>query len=183
MYLFADKAKPGHDVAEDMVDAGLSSVTMIQRSPTCKLFTKLNKVQRMLVNISSQTSCLQSITRKSNKVSAAYRKILLRQPFFNTETFLVTYNANIPTEYADQMSLTAPIGVVRLISLLVLHSMAEAEPERFDNLEKVGFKVVRKGDLIYQVFDRFGGHYIDVGASAKISNGLVSSSPKSLPAF
>jgi hypothetical protein len=25
----------GHDVAEDMLDAGLAQVTMIQRSPTC----------------------------------------------------------------------------------------------------------------------------------------------------
>lgn len=89
----------------------------------------------------------------------------------------MTYNAAVPTEIADQMGLTPPIGVARLITMLVLHQMAQAEPERFDNLEKVGFKVNRKGDLIYQVFDRFGGHYIDVGASAKISKGLVSSSP------
>ena len=55
----------------------------------------------------------------------------------------------------------------------VLNGMAKAEPERFDALEKAGFKCIRYGDIVYQVFDRFGGHYMDVGASAKIANGLV----------
>lgn len=31
----------GHDVASDMVEAGLSSVTMVQRSPTCELLSGL----------------------------------------------------------------------------------------------------------------------------------------------
>ena len=87
----------------------------------------------------------------------------------------VSWNADIPTEVADQMMLTVPIAVSRLISMLVLHGMAKAEPERFDALEKAGFKVIRYGDIIYQVFDRFGGHYMDVGASAKIAKGLVRS--------
>ncbi len=72
------------------------------------------------------------------------------------------------------MGLTTPLAVSRLISMHVLHSMARAEPERFDALEKAGFKTIRYGDIIYQVMDRFGGHYMDVGASAKIAKGLVS---------
>jgi len=30
-------ANTGHDIAEDMLEEGLASVTMIQRSPTCKI--------------------------------------------------------------------------------------------------------------------------------------------------
>ena len=71
------------------------------------------------------------------------------------------------------MGLTNPLAVARLTSMFVLNGMAKAEPERFDALEKAGFKVIRYGDIIYQVFDRFGGHYMDVGASAKIAKGLV----------
>jgi hypothetical protein len=52
--------------------------------------------------------------------------------------------------------------------------MASTEPERFDALEQVGFKVIRYGDIVYQLYEKFGGHYMDVGASAKIANGQVS---------
>ena len=125
-------ANTAHDVAEDMVAAGMASVTMIQRSPTYVLPAEYyEKVQEL------------------------------------------SWNADFPTEIADQDMLTVPLAVSRLVSMLVLHGMARAEPERFDALEKAGFKTVRYGDIIYQVFDRFGGHYMDVGASAKIANGLV----------
>jgi hypothetical protein len=90
-----------------------------------------------------------------------------------TKRISVSYNQDVPTEIADQMSLTNPLALSRLVSMLLLHGMARAEPERFENLENAGFKVIRYGDIIYQVFDRFGGHYMDVGASAKIGKGLV----------
>ncbi|KIV77303.1 hypothetical protein PV11_09110 [Exophiala sideris] len=92
-----------------------------------------------------------------------------------------SYNPEIPTEWADLMGLTSPIGVGRLVTMRILHAMAKAEPERFDNLEKAGFKLNRYGDLIYQVMDRFGGHYMDVGASAKISKGLIKMKSDALP--
>ena len=72
------------------------------------------------------------------------------------------------------MLLTSPLAVARLTSMLVLNGMAKTEPERFDALESAGFKLIRYGDIVYQVFERFGGHYMDVGASAKIAQGLVS---------
>jgi hypothetical protein len=59
------------------------------------------------------------------------------------------------------------------MSGLVLNSKADQEPERFDSLERAGFLLQRKGDMIYQIFERFGGHYMDVGTSAKISSGQV----------
>lgn len=56
---------------------------------------------------------------------------------------------------------------------MVLQGKARQEPERFDALEKAGFLLDRDGDMIYQIFERFGGHYMDVGASKKISSGMV----------
>ncbi|MCJ1304388.1 hypothetical protein MMC08_007200 [Hypocenomyce scalaris] len=93
----------------------------------------------------------------------------------------VSWNADIPTEVADEMMLTVPLAVSRLVSMLVLNGMAKAEPERFDALEKAGFKVIRYGDIIYQIFDRFGGHYMDVGASEKIAKGLIKVKSDALP--
>ncbi|KIY01279.1 uncharacterized protein Z520_02831 [Fonsecaea multimorphosa CBS 102226] len=92
-----------------------------------------------------------------------------------------SYNPETPTEWADMMGLTNPLGVGRLVTMRILHAMAKAEPERFDNLEKAGFKTIRYGDLIYQVNDRFGGHYMDVGASAKIAKGLIKVKSDALP--
>ena len=54
-----------------------------------------------------------------------------------------------------------------------LQSMARAEPERFDALERVGFKVERYGDIAKVLYVTMGGHYMDVGCSAKIAEGLV----------
>jgi len=55
------------------------------------------------------------------------------------------------------------------------------EPERFDALEKAGFKLDRVGSVAEHVWDRFGGHYVDVGASAKISNGQIKVKSDALP--
>ncbi|KAH6988273.1 putative flavin-containing monooxygenase [Ilyonectria sp. MPI-CAGE-AT-0026] len=125
-------ANTAHDVAEDMVAAGLKSVTMIQRSPTYVLPAEYySKVQDL------------------------------------------TWTADIPTTLADQQSITLPLVVNRHLSMLVLNGMARTEPGRFDALDKAGFKCIRYGDIIYHVFGRFGGHYMDVGGSAKIAKGLI----------
>lgn len=55
----------------------------------------------------------------------------------------------------------------------MLHGKARADPERFDALEKAVFKLDREPELHWYLFERFGGHYMDVGTSAKISKGLV----------
>jgi hypothetical protein len=72
------------------------------------------------------------------------------------------------------MSSTNPLVVARLISLTVLNGKARLEPDRFDRLEKAGFNLIRYGDIIHQLYEKFGGHYMDVGASAKIADGQVS---------
>lgn len=51
--------------------------------------------------------------------------------------------------------------------------MARAEPERWEALENAGFKVDPYGDIQEAINIKLGGHYIDVGTSAKISKGYV----------
>jgi len=55
-----------------------------------------------------------------------------------------------------------------------LHGMAKRDGERYDALEKAGFNVERYGDIAHIMYERMGGHYMDVGTSAKIAKGLVS---------
>lgn len=79
----------------------------------------------------------------------------------------------MPTELADRLSLSSPNNVIRLMAMTGLNAMAREEPERFDALERAGFKTERFGDIYEHLYSRFGGHYMDVGASAKIAQGLV----------
>ena len=55
------------------------------------------------------------------------------------------------------------------------------EPERFDALEKAGFKLERDGSIAEYVLGRFGGHCVDVGSCAKITNGEIKIKSDSLP--
>lgn len=61
--VFVNKFHLGHDVAEDMVESGLSSVTMIQRSPTCTFSTSSYNSRKLLLMMISQTFCPQNITQ------------------------------------------------------------------------------------------------------------------------
>ena len=86
---------------------------------------------------------------------------------------LALYNDHTPTELADRLAMSNPTNVTRLLALNGLTNMARQEPERFDALERAGFKTDRFGDIYRHLYERFGGHYMDVGASAKIAQGLV----------
>jgi hypothetical protein len=66
-----------------------------------------------------------------------------------------------------------PIAISRLLSRSTLDKQVNSDPERFDALERAGFKTDRYGDLMWNLYERSGGHYLDVGTSAKIANGLV----------
>jgi len=69
------------------------------------------------------------------------------------------------------------MAIVDLVSQLNLHHMTSAERPRFDALEAAGFKLDRYGSIIDHLYNRMGGHYIDVGTSAKISKGLIKMQP------
>ena len=60
------------------------------------------------------------------------------------------------------------------MSLKALQRWTSMEPERYNSLERVGFRLDREGDMPSYLFGRFGGYALDVGTSAKISKGLVS---------
>lgn len=125
-------ANTAHDVAEDMVKAGLTSVTMVQKS----------------------------------------RTYVIPGEFYKYVSD-ISYNTEIPTSEADFEGMSTPYAVLRLMSNAAFHSMASQDPARFDALEAVGFRVERYGDIWYQIGERAGGHYMDVGCSKLISTGLV----------
>lgn len=109
-------ANTAHDVAEDMVEAGLSQTTMVQRSRTYVLPCEYFKV----------------ISDRS-------------------------YNENVPTVDADREGYTMPYAVTRLLSQKALHAAAAQEPERFDALERAGFRVERYGDIMWHICEKLGG--------------------------
>ena len=69
--------------------------------------------------------------------------------------------------------MAGPVKVAQLLANHYLHAMARAQAEQFEALENVGFKTEPFGDLQYMLKERLGGHYLDVGASAKVVKGLV----------
>jgi len=83
------------------------------------------------------------------------------------------YNDKVPTALADMMSMSSPSAVLRLMAMRAISKFASEEPERFDKLEANGFRVERNMDLYSCLFERFGGHYIDVGVSKKIADGEI----------
>jgi hypothetical protein len=125
-------ANTAHDVAEDMLDAGLNSTTMVQRGRTSVFPIEYYK-------------------KWSDPI----------------------YNRTNPIEEADRQIMAIPIAITRQASIRGHNALAATEPERFDALERAGFRVERYGDLWKLLSERLGGHYMDVGASAKVSAGLV----------
>lgn len=73
------------------------------------------------------------------------------------------------------MLFSSPLAIARKMAQQRITPWVSADSKRFDALELAGFKVERFGDMYYHLNERLGGHYVDVGASAKIAQGLVSS--------
>ena len=70
-----------------------------------------------------------------------------------------------------------PNSIIRQMQLHAHELHDSHEPDKFDALEKAGFKVGRHGDLWKIICGRQGGHIVDVGTSKKIAAGLVSVAP------
>ncbi|KAH8800359.1 dimethylaniline monooxygenase (N-oxide forming) [Xylogone sp. PMI_703] len=130
--LVIGSANTAHDIADDMLRAGLKSVTMVQRGRTWVLPVE----HYMAMTIPS-------------------------------------YNDKVPIDLADRSSFSFPLSIQRQITMFYLHSMAQKESKRYDALERAGFNVERYGDIVQTIYERGGGHYMDVGTSAKISQGLI----------
>ncbi|PVH73674.1 FAD/NAD(P)-binding domain-containing protein [Cadophora sp. DSE1049] len=159
-------ANTAHDVAEDMLAAGLASVTMVQRTPTYVVPAEYYaETHESMLNLSFANNLPLPVGLKPS---------LTMHP---TEA----YNAVVPTEVADRMYFTNPSVLGRIMSQSTLLSRAAQQPERFEALERAGFQLDKHGDMFYYLFQRFGGHYMDVGASAKISKGLIKIKSDALP--
>ena len=83
------------------------------------------------------------------------------------------YHMDKATEVADREQATQPYKIQREMANRRIHGLIAAYPERFDALEKAGFKVDRPGDLLTNLYIRAGGHYVDIGNCDRIVNGDV----------
>jgi len=124
-------ANTGHDVAEDMANAGMAT-TMVQRGAT----------------------------------------FIFPVEWLHAAEDL-HYHADADASEADELTFTYPNKIMReMINRQVWAGIA-ASPDRFDALEKAGFKVDRFGDIYNNLYVRFGGHYVDIGCSARIAKGEI----------
>ncbi|KAF0640837.1 hypothetical protein FPSE5266_02364 [Fusarium pseudograminearum] len=89
------------------------------------------------------------------------------------ERNVIIYNDKISTEVSDRAMFSHPVSIARHLSSGAFHAMTRAQPERYEALERAGFKVDPFGDIQDAVNIRLGGHYIDVGTSAKIGKKLI----------
>jgi hypothetical protein len=71
------------------------------------------------------------------------------------------------------MDFTYPNKIQREVINNHVWAAIKANPERFDALERAGFKLERFGDTYYNLYVRLGGHYVDIGASARIGKGEI----------
>ena len=133
-------ANTGHDVAEDMANAGMHT-TMVQRGATF---------------------------------------IFPMEWLHAAEDVYYRPDRSISTAAADRAAFTYPNKVMREMVNRTAWNGIENSPERFDALEKAGFKVERYGDIYDNIYVRFGGHYVDVGASARIAKGEIKVTAKAV---
>ena len=125
-------ANSAHDVADDMVMAGLSSVTMVQRNPT------------WIFPIASYKAMTDPI-----------------------------YNDHIPTHISDRIFMGLPTFANDQIVQAQINTRLPDLQGYFDSIERRGFRVDRHGDLFEHIYERLGGHHLDVGTAAKIIDGSI----------
>ncbi|EXJ60082.1 hypothetical protein A1O7_04232 [Cladophialophora yegresii CBS 114405] len=83
------------------------------------------------------------------------------------------FNNDIPTAVADAMSAGVPNKISRDIVKVQYDTATAAESYRFDALERAGFRVDRTTPLMDNILMRYGGYYVDIGASAHIVRGEI----------
>ncbi|KAK1948931.1 FAD/NAD(P)-binding domain-containing protein [Colletotrichum sublineola] len=71
----------------------------------------------------------------------------------------------IPAAFADVIVNGSPLAVGGELIRLVHKMQAQAEPHRYDEVRKAGLRVQDSltGDLIINLLDRCGGHFVDMG--------------------
>ena len=71
------------------------------------------------------------------------------------------------------MSAGRPNKISRDIVKIQYDILTAAEAYRFDALERVGFRVDRTTPLMDNILMRYGGYYVDIGASAHVARGEI----------
>jgi hypothetical protein len=161
-----------------MVDAGLSSVTLVQRNATRKLslFSSLKGPQ---INRMISTAVFPIEWYKQWMDSKYISSTILACFMADLTNFCAAYyNDQIPLEFADRRTISLPVAIVRAASVNYFKNHMTQDPEKLDALERAGFSVERSGDMVKCTFGNgAGGHHTDVGGRAKIIAGLVRQSP------
>ena len=88
------------------------------------------------------------------------------------ETQKYLWNLDMDTGLADRMGGTAPVKVGCEIIRRNMQAAAKQLEyvQLFEDLERCGFRVDRESGMLDQIWQRYGGYYIDVGTSAHIAN-------------
>lgn len=86
---------------------------------------------------------------------------------------LVYGKANDLPLRTDREAITAPNKIQREIANSQFWSSFRANPQWFDQLERAGFKVDRYGELLKVIYERLGGHFVDVGSGDRIIKGEI----------
>ncbi|OKL55661.1 hypothetical protein UA08_08967 [Talaromyces atroroseus] len=138
---YANKSEfQGHDIAEDMLDAGLASVTVVQRSKTF-------------------------VMPQENYMHWAETQ----------------YNTDTDMKICDIKCFGYPYAVNRNLGLLASQLRQKYQPDLYSDLKKAGFLLEEHDDITRHLCERLGGHYMDVGASKKIADGLIKMKTGCLP--
>ncbi|EFQ31574.1 hypothetical protein CGRA01v4_01474 [Colletotrichum graminicola] len=76
----------------------------------------------------------------------------------------------MPTQDADPIVHGSPLAVGGNVLRLVHRMLAQAEPHRYDEVRKAGLRVQDSltGDLIINLVDRCGGHFVDMGKGIEL---------------
>lgn len=94
-----------------------------------------------------------------------------------TETVLLLYSEEgPPVEDADLIAHSMPNAVLKALHIASVEKQNEIDKDTIEGLTRAGFKVDNGPDqagLLYKYFQRGGGYYIDVGASALIIQGRI----------
>lgn len=89
------------------------------------------------------------------------------------EGHLRHYGEGMNIGIADQRVMSLPFPFTRKFINATNARGAAREPDRFSNLEKAGFLLDREGDLMENIYDKGGGHYVDVGCCQRIIDGEI----------
>lgn len=92
---------------------------------------------------------------------------------FIAHTHNKEYNGIADLSESDQNQRGMPTIFSDLVGWLAFSTYASHNPELFKQLERKGFRVKLTSDMMKEIRERSGGHYLDVGCCQKIIDGSI----------